>query len=198
MARPTESERLSMLGRRARVARAYCRGESQVAIAAAEQVAQSTVSTDLKWIRAEWLRSLLQDFGARKAEELAKLDHLESVAWQAWERSCQDAETLHARTEQANGQPGRTVTEKTVKGQSGDPRFLEQVFRCIDARCKVLGLFEEQQGQGGTLDQFWAALAGHAPAEALRGRVDARIIEMLPVKGAGGDDGRPAEYSPAP
>ncbi len=81
-----------------------------------------------------------------KQRELAKIDGLEAAAWQAWEQSCDDAETLHSgvltgRTDKdGKALPDVQKSWKTVQGQTGDARFLELVSSCIAQRCKILGL----------------------------------------------------------
>src|SRR5262245_54441350 len=142
--------------RRQRVAAMYVRGASQMAIAAEVGVTQATVSTDLKAIRELWLKSMIRDFDQAKAIELAKLDHLESEAWKGWERSYADACTLKVHTEEVPVRPRgargstvaqeeerlrvvRRVMDKTTQSLAGDPRFLEQVERCIEMRLRVLG-----------------------------------------------------------
>ena len=114
------------------------------------------MSNALAAIREEWLASAIRDFDQKKAEELAKLDRLAAVAWAAWERSCQDAETRHQRTEAvrlmprkrkaigpARLVPVKRMSEKTTKGQPGDPRFLAQVGWCVETRSKVMGILRD-------------------------------------------------------
>lgn len=137
--RSAAADRLAMAERRRRVAALYLRGETQAEIASAVGVDQGTVSRDLEALHADWKGSGLIDFGERKGQELARLDVLERVAWQAWERSCQDAEkTVRKRVPAGDGH--RVETTHTREGQAGDPRFLERVGWCIDRRCELLGL----------------------------------------------------------
>jgi hypothetical protein len=136
---------------RAEIARCYCQGWTQARIGEQLGLSQQQVSYDLAAVRKEWLESSLQDFDARKAQELAKLDRLEAVAWEGWERSCRDAETSYAGTTKgrtaADGAalPDLVKTFKTAKGQAGDPRFLERAGWCVERRCKILGLDAAQQ-----------------------------------------------------
>ena len=145
---PAPSKQLAILERRKQVASLYLRGESQWEIARAVGTGQSQVHRDLAAIRQEWLESAIRDFDGRKAEELARIDRLEAIAWKAWERSCQDAETHYTGTETGRtgkaGEPlpDRSKTWTTLKGQAGDPRFLERVAWCIDQRCKITGLLK--------------------------------------------------------
>lgn len=142
----TTADDTAIADRRQKVAEMYLARRTQQEIAAAVGVDQATVSRDLTAVRKEWLASAVRDVGERKAEELARIDALELIALEAWKRSCKDAETLHAgttkgRTTKAGDPlPDLTKTYKTVKGQTGDPRFLERVSWCIDRRCQLLGL----------------------------------------------------------
>lgn len=150
--------------RRRKVATLYLQGKTQWDIARFVKVSQGTISNDLAAIRKDWLASTLRDFDAKKAEELAKLDNLEAVAWEAWSRSCRDAETTHQRTEEGLrlGPPKsgkgkskgkekarliliRRIQEKTTKQQVGDPRFLERVAWCVETRLKILGVLKPNQ-----------------------------------------------------
>ena len=121
--------------RRQQVADLYVKGSTQSQIARGLGVAQSTVSADLKAIRREWRDSRIRDFDEAVAMELKKLDNLEHEAWSGWERTQQPAESTKV-TQDGSGKKA----EKTVKQQQGNPRFLEQVHRCIAGRRTLLGL----------------------------------------------------------
>ena len=105
---------------------------------------RSMVGYDLRALQKQWQKSALVDINKAKAQELAKVDRLEREYWDAWERSCQDAET----TRQEGSGKDITIGElpsiqKVVilrKGQAGDPRFLQGVQWCIERRCKILGI----------------------------------------------------------
>ena len=133
---------------RRKTADLYLQGWLQADIAGFLGLSQSTVSNDLKALQGQWLRSALLDFDEAKAREVAKVDRLEREYWAAWERSCEDAETTKRRGTPGE-EPGKIKTasvERTVKGQAGDPRFLQGVERCIDRRCKILGVDAAQRG----------------------------------------------------
>jgi hypothetical protein len=127
---------------RQRIADWYCQGLTQADIAERLNkgrdftLSQQTISNDLCAIQKEWLASALRDFDEARAQELGKIDRLEREYWRGWERSCEDAETV--RKEGSAGGVEKVV--KTEKGQAGDPRFLAGVERCIERRCKLLGL----------------------------------------------------------
>lgn len=119
----------------------YMRGSSQWDIANQEGVSQGTISNDLQTIRAEWIATAAKDFGVRQAEELAKLDHLEAVAWDAWERSKRIA--LKETNEESEGggeNGGRNKYKREEAHQVGDDRFLGRVMSCIELRMKVFGM----------------------------------------------------------
>jgi len=122
----------------------YCQGMIQADIAErinedpdrAYTLSQQMISYDILRIQEFWRNSSLRDFDDAKGEELAKVDRLEREYWRAWERSCEDAETLRQE-----GKPEEVAKiVKTAKGQAGDPRFLQGVQWCIDKRCKILGV----------------------------------------------------------
>lgn len=135
---------------RRRIADLYLQGRLQSDIAEKLEISPATVSRDITYLQAEWIKSSLIDVGKRKSQELAKVDRLEREYWDAWLRSCEDAETAtqkqKGKVTKAVGEDGEFVAEqpaeisKTRKGQAGDPRFLTGVQWCIERRCKILGI----------------------------------------------------------
>jgi predicted transcriptional regulator len=135
---------------RRRIANLYLQGWLQADIAVELGISPATVSRDLKALQGEWRQSSLIDIDAAKSKELAKVDRLEREYWTAWERSCQDAETVTQKTkgtvQRRQNEDGTFVSEqpaeaaKTTKGQAGDPRFLNGVQWCIERRCTILGI----------------------------------------------------------
>jgi hypothetical protein len=120
--RPTPADKLAILERRKRVANAYLRGMTQWEISQQEGVSRPTIKNDLNAIRSEWLEAAAEDYGTRRAKELARIDALEAVAWDGWQRS--------------------------EKGAS-DTRFLDRIAWCVSERCKILGLYAPQKHQHG-------------------------------------------------
>src|SRR5262249_16220414 len=93
----------------------------------------------LNAVRQEWLQSSLLDFNARKAEELARIDRLEREYWSAWEASKKERQT--STTEQTTDAEGEKLKAGIRKvEQTGEPRYLAGVERCIEQRVKSLGL----------------------------------------------------------
>jgi hypothetical protein len=150
------AEVLRLESRRLKAAEMYLRGTTSLTRIAAElRVHKSQISRDFKIIKAQWRDQYAADLNTAKQRELAKIDGLEAAAWQAWERSCQDAETLHSGVLKGRiDKDGKTLPDvqkswKTVKGQTGDARFLELVHSCIAQRCKILGLMPNRPDFGG-------------------------------------------------
>ena len=108
------------------------------------------IGYDIKKLIERWRRSQLVDVDDAKTSELEKINHLERTYWDAWERSCEDTETVTQKTkgvvQRKQLEDGTFVAErpaeatKTSKGQAGDPRFLAGVQWCIERRCKILGV----------------------------------------------------------
>ena len=121
---------------RRRIAELYLEGWLQADIAAEVKLSQSTVSNDLKALQAQWIKSSLIDIDEAKGREIAKVDKLEWEYYQAWHRSCENAETV----QQKGGAEGVDQITKTSKGQAGDHNFLKGVQWCIERRCKILGV----------------------------------------------------------
>jgi hypothetical protein len=152
----TPAEALRLESRRLKAAEMYLRGTTSLTqIADVLGVHKSQISRDFKIIKARWREHYASDFNTAKQRELAKIDGLEAAAWQAWERSCADSETLHTgvltgRTDKdGTALPDVKKSWKTVKGQSGDARFLDIVHTCIAQRCKLLGLMPDRPEFGG-------------------------------------------------
>lgn len=123
------------------IARLYLQGHTQSAIALQLSIDQSTVSRDLKEIRAMWRDSTLRDFDEAKSIQLAKIDALEATYWEAWMRSLttREAITNESGESDAKGAFTKTITRREV--MLGNPAYLAGVERCIAERCKLLGLY---------------------------------------------------------
>jgi predicted transcriptional regulator len=120
---------MAILERRKEAASLYCRGKPQWEIARHLGVTQAQISYDLRAVRKAWLESSIRDFDELKAQELAKLDHLEATAWENFERSCRV--TIKMRS-------GRVKHDK----KAGDVRWLQAVFSVVETRLKCLGLLK--------------------------------------------------------
>jgi hypothetical protein len=127
------------------IAKLYIQGKKQGAIAeivSAQytfRITQQQISSDLKVIRDRWLESSVRDFDAAKSEQLAKIDHMESEAWQSWEKSKEVSKTVTRK--QGGMNDGEVITK--IETLTGNPAYLNIVDRCIERRCRLLGLDAE-------------------------------------------------------
>jgi transposase len=174
MRRKTNAQEIRMLDRRQSIAQLYVQGLSQRDIAKRVKVNQGTVSRDLAAIRETWLESATRDFSTRKAEELAKIDAMESEAWAAWQRSKEDwqrntkekIESTGATTEEQGkekrGTPAaggnRMKVSVATEGRLPAHEYMRIVQWCIGKRCEILGLDapkkHEHSGPGGKAIQL--------------------------------------------
>lgn len=131
----SRAKKAEVARRRRVVSELYIQGHSQMAIAEQVGVSQPTVSTDLKTIQQQWRESAIRDLDSLREKELRKLDAVELEAWKAWQRSQKPAQEATVCTD---GSTQKTV--KKVAEQTGDPRFLDQISKCIASRRALLGL----------------------------------------------------------
>jgi predicted transcriptional regulator len=129
------NRRFAVTQRREKVTELYVKSWSQASIAGELNVSQSTVSEDVQYVRRKWEQSAIRNFDELRTRELHKLDFIEREAWDAWERSKKPAQSATV-TGEGNGQQ----TRKSMKNQTGDPRFLDQVSKCISHRRAITGL----------------------------------------------------------
>jgi hypothetical protein len=143
--RRSTAEELTIESRRTQLAELFLRGiKRQGELAQHLGVNRSTVSRDLKVLNARWKESGVRDLDAAKGQELERLDQLEREYWQAWAKSQGPHEIT--TTEQTTGGDGEKVKAAIRKEeQHGDARYLEGVQRCIEQRCKLLGLNAPQK-----------------------------------------------------
>lgn len=147
------------------VSRYYLQGKTQPEIAKLVEISQSTVSRDIKVLEEEWQTERVYNINEAKARELARVDILELEYWEGYERSKLDAITrtrtlkeLPAGSEQVGGdklnkkkpKKGGTQQElqEVIKGQTGDPRFLQGIAWCINKRCEILGVDAPKKIEG--------------------------------------------------
>lgn len=124
---------------RATTARLYLQGKTQAEIAGVIGVSRVQISHDLKFIQAEWREKRFRDIDQMKADQLAKIDNVETEAWAAWIRSQQDKVVSVAERTVDDGEKSKTSMRK--EGQAGDPRFLERVCWAIEQRLRIFGFY---------------------------------------------------------
>lgn len=133
-------QRFLIEGRRNKAARLYKLGVPQAEIAERLEVSENTVQRDLAVVRKRWEQSGIVSMDERKAAELETIDRIERAAWKAWRKSQEDAVTV-TRKKVGNDK------EKTVRsqGQAGNAAYLDTVLKCVDRRCRLLGLDAPRQ-----------------------------------------------------
>ena len=127
--------KLEIVQRRQKVAELYLQGWQQDAIAKELGLRQPMISEDLAKIRQAWRESAIRDFDAARDLELERLNRIEREAWAGWQRSQQPTQSATV-----DGEAGSQKAKRTVRHQYGDPRFLDIVLRCNEARRKLLGI----------------------------------------------------------
>ena len=125
----------AVLKRRTTVSEMYLAGRTQYQISLVVNVTPQQVSQDLKRVREHWRSSTLQNFEQKVDIEIAKADQVEQEAWIAYENSRGKHVTVLNRA----GEHGAETITKT-EYLTGDPSYLSTILRCIDIRCKILGL----------------------------------------------------------
>ena len=139
---------------RKRIGELYLKGWLQVDIAAELGLGTATISRDLKTLHEEWRASALCDYDEAKGRELARIDSLELVYWEEWERSKEDMQTTVTERLAGYGDQGARDKARVRKEERlGDPRYLAGVQWCIVKRCNLFGLDaptrQEISGSGG-------------------------------------------------
>lgn len=158
---------------RRNVARLYLSGRLQSEIAEELGISQTTVSRDIKYLTDEWKQERVYDINEAKARELAKIDNLELIYFDAWERSRKNA-GVKTKKEIKIGidlNPSQIATlsailpaevvksisqgvtrqeiQERIEGQIGDPRYLSGIQWCIEQRCRILGVEAPKKIEGG-------------------------------------------------
>ena len=124
---------------RAAITQSYLRGVTQANIAEQLGLSRQQIGYDLGKIQEGWRTQTALDLDHHKAQQLAKLDELERTHWQAWEESKQDKEVKTAKTYNHGNGSGTECTLRK-EGQVGSQSFLDGVLKCIQQRCRILGL----------------------------------------------------------
>ncbi len=133
----------------------YLQKVPQTKIAKQLGISPATVTRDMKILVARWKDSSLSNINDKIHIELRTIDRVEAEAWTAWEKSKLDktkrtdkVNAVHAKirkdiADREGVVPGTEKLIETIKsteGRVGDPRYLEVVARCIERRCKIMGL----------------------------------------------------------
>lgn len=115
--------------------------------------ALSTVKSDVDTLLHEWKENRLDDTEKKITSELARIDLVIREAWEMWEKSKQDFEKKKGKQKGVPifDEQGVQIKVKTTFQEmqneeyraKGDARYLDIIIRCIERRCKLLGLDKE-------------------------------------------------------
>lgn len=188
-----------LLDLRMKIAHQYMEGYTQQEIAKGVNLSIAAVSNHLQKIREYWLSLMMADFDEKKSREMAKIDHLERIAFRAWKRSTRPTQTRQVSTEQQRevvyprdkeGKiiKGKAPTVKMVVGKqvddtkevtsAGDPRFLQIIDKCIEKRLKIMGALEESSG-GTIINLNFGDLLRQKQQEPTKGDIIENIIAQV-------------------
>ena len=121
-----------------------------------------TVHKDVQALLEEWRGTRIENIDHAVQLELERIDDIIREAWEAWEKSKQDADKTRTKQtgvprqpdeEEGNGGSrgdGEIVTiqlERTSEEQTncGDPRYLEVIHKNLTERRKLLGLYSPEK-----------------------------------------------------
>ena len=139
MAAPLTKTKEERMQRRARVSELYIEGRSMAEVGKIIGVSHDTVFRDIRWCREQWRTRAADNIQKHTERELARIDHLDIEAWRGWFRSIGMIKTVKNETGTgAQGSINKTI--ETIERKAGDPRFLAEAFKCIERRCRILGL----------------------------------------------------------
>lgn len=99
-------------------------------------IVQQQVSNSLKTTRQLWRDSEIRDWNEYVQIQLDTLNLLEEEAFQAWQKSKQDAESLTIEEDEH----GDIKTKVTTKGKDPNAKYLDVIIKCIAKRSELLGL----------------------------------------------------------
>ncbi len=114
----------------------------------------NTVYDDLKIVRQRWIEQQIVDMSERQAQELSRIDKVEKEYWEAWENSKKAKEIIEQNKANdqwlsgkgTKGKAGYTRDTIKRKHETRDPNveYLKGIERCIEQRCRILGLYAPQ------------------------------------------------------
>ena len=136
------SRKKEITARRRKIADLYLKGYTQEDISIKVGCSRPQVSNDLRKLHAIWLAESINDIEKLKMKELAKLDKLEQTYWEAWDKTITDFQQKSVKAKGKKGSEKPEYQEQSVKDMisMGNPLYLSGIERCIELRCKILGV----------------------------------------------------------
>lgn len=154
----------------------------------AEKFGKSTrmIRADCRLLDQRFLENQVSNVAHRRATEVAKIDLVEGEAWNAWDKSREDAEVRTQKMRKAEAGAQGMPVEATIRteAQAGDPAYLRLVLESIRDRRKVQGTDRPERS---STDDY----SGMTDDE-----IDARIVNLERLealeRGEAGPAGTPA------
>jgi hypothetical protein len=104
------------------------------------------VSYDLARIRRDYLKARQHERAALVEEKRQQLREARREAWDAWEKSKENARrVVQEKVQDGQGADGRQKTVTTVEGQLPDPAYLRAVLETLRDESALLGLEAPKQ-----------------------------------------------------
>ncbi len=178
----SREDEIRILARRAKVANLLLRGTiNQQEILhqlGMEPDQHSTVSRDIKAIKAEWRERTVDDFSEARQREADRLLLLLGEYMAAWERSKVEKHSTRTKRKTKPGKPAgdmppvpETSDEAEVKKEfrDGNPAFLDGAMKCHGRLCELFGLDVTKRSEIEELLDALPDWLGRILANAIRG-----------------------------
>lgn len=136
--RKGSSTQLSIAFSKKLVAQYYLQGRTQSDMVEELSISMTTVQKYLRELREEWKVKALYDFSLAKAEQLARIDEVERVAWEGFHKSVNGS--VSTTTMKSKGSTSSKMRTKT-KPSVSDTKWLDKIQWCVEQRSKILGLY---------------------------------------------------------
>lgn len=124
-------------GKTATVAELWLKGYSIKRIASSVEMTPRQVRELVLKSKSIWVKRKELALTDVVAEQLRRVDLIEMNAWEAWERSQQDQVETKVQTTKEG-----TFKTRTTKTAVGDSRFIDVALKCVEQRCKLLGVYK--------------------------------------------------------
>jgi hypothetical protein len=128
--------RAQILDRELRVWDLLLKGLEGVEIARREGVHPSVISRIKTRVELRIAAETEGKASSLRARQIGELRRARREAWRAWEESCKPAAKT---TRRSGGTAPGTVEANEIKGQSGNPAFLEKVYDGLRLEAKLTG-----------------------------------------------------------
>ena len=128
--------RAQILDRELRVWDLLLKGREGVEIARGEGVHPSVISRIKTRVEQRMTVEIEGKVASLKARQIGEIRRARREAWRGWEASCQPA----AKTTRRSGWKGSggAIEANEIKGQSGNPAFLEKVYDGIRLEARLM------------------------------------------------------------